>query len=168
MKLALIALLAAAPPQAAQRPCVTHAQLEALALFALPPVLDAVAAKCGPSLPAQAYLLNGGRTLSQSLGAESAAHWAGASAAMQVVTGETPPGVSAETMRGLIRDMAASELKLKPEECVRIDHLGELLAPLPPANLAGVVAMLAELGIASDSKNSGKKKKPRPAICPSP
>ena len=166
MKLALVALLAAAAPaQAAQRPCVTRAQLESLALFALPPVLDALATKCGPSLPAQAYLLNGGRELSQSLAGEAEANWEGANAAMGVVAGDLPSGVSAETMRGLIRDMTSSELKLKPEECARIDHLGELLAPLPPRNLAGVVAMLAELGMQDDGK---KKKKPRPAICPAP
>lgn len=165
MKLVLIALLAAAAPaRAAEQPCVTRAQLESLALFALPPVLDALAAKCGPSLPAQAYLLNGGRTLSQSLAGEAPAHWDGANAAMAVVAGDMPTEVSAETMRGLIRDMASSELKLKPDECARIDRLGELLAPLPPRNLAGIVAMLAELGTQKD----GKKKKPRPAICPAP
>lgn len=165
MKLALIALLVAAPAQAAERPCVTHAQLEALTLFALPPVLEALATKCGPSLPAQAYLLNGGRALSQSLAADSAANWEGATAAMHVVAGEMPAGVSQETMRGLIRDMTVSELKLKPQECARIDRLGELLAPLPPRNLARVVAMLAELGMNDGGK---KKKKPRPSICPAP
>lgn len=164
MKLALIALLASAPAQTAERPCVSRAQLEALALFALPPVLEALATKCGPHLPANAYLLNGGRTLSQSLASESAASWPGASAAMQAMTGDMPTGLSRETMRGMVRDMATSELKLKPEECVRIDHLGELLAPLPPSNLAGVVAMLAEIGIMSDRD----KKKPTPAICPAP
>ena len=165
MKLALIALLVtAAPAQAAERPCVTRAQLEAMALFALPPMLEAMAAKCGPHLPAQAYLLNGGRTLSQSLAGESAAAWPEASLALRAMSDDMPTGLSAETMRGMVRDMATSEIKLKPDECVRINHLGELLAPLPPRNLAGVVAMLAEVGMEGDKK----KKKPRPAVCPAP
>lgn len=169
MKLVLIALLLAEPARAAEPPCVTHAQLEALTLFALPPVLEALATTCGPSLPAQAYLLNGGRTLSQSLAADGAANWAMASSAMHIVSGEMPTGVSAETMKGLIRDMTVSEIKLKPEECAKIDRVGELLAPLPARNLAGVVAMLAELGMQDDGKKKkNKNKKPRPAICPAP
>lgn len=166
MKLALIALLLAAEPaKAAERPCVGRAQLEALAMFALPPVLDALATKCAASLPAQAYLLNGARTLSQSLAAESASSWDGARAALAAVDGDMPAELSPATVQGLLRDMAAAEIKLKPDECVRIDRAGELLAPLPPRNLAGIVAMFAELGMANEGKG---KKKPLPAICPAP
>jgi hypothetical protein len=162
VKLALIALLVAAPPPA-ERPCLTHAQLEDLAMFALPPLIEAVAAKCAAHLPAQAYLLNGGRRLATSLGAESAARGDSAMATLRAMSGEMPSGISAETMRSMVRDMATSEIKLKPEECTRVDRAGELLAPLPPRNLAGIVVMLAELGMDKDAK-----KKPPFTICPAP
>ncbi|MEO7828137.1 MAG: hypothetical protein ABIR60_13460, partial [Allosphingosinicella sp.] len=71
MKSALIAaLLATAPAQPAQPPCLTAAQVEDLALFALPPLLEAAATACAPALPADAYLTNGGRTLARTLAAE--------------------------------------------------------------------------------------------------
>jgi hypothetical protein len=162
----IAALLAAAPAQSAPHPCLTAAQAEDLTLFALPPLLDALASRCGPSLPAGAYLLTGGRSLSQQLGAESAGRWPGASSALAVIAEDKfPTGLSEPTARGLVRDLAASELlgKVKPDQCARINHLADLLSPLPLGNLAGVFVTLAEL-----AGKGGKKGKPRPIICPAP
>ena len=153
--------MVAAPAQEAPRPCVTRAQLEDLALFVLPPMLDALATKCTPSLPAGAYLLNGGRTLSTSLAAESRGSWAGANTALGIVAeGKMPGELSEETARGLVRDLSGSELKLKTEDCARINRLAELLSPLPPRNLAAVLSLVAEIGLAGGGKKKG------PAICP--
>ncbi|MGZ8286030.1 MAG: hypothetical protein ACXW27_03630 [Allosphingosinicella sp.] len=164
MKSILIAALLAAPAQKTAPPCLTQAQVEDITLFALPPLLEAMASRCGPSLPANAYLLNGGRALAEQLGAESASRWAGASAALSVVAKEKfPESLSEPTARGLVRDLAANELlkKATPEDCARIDHLADLLSPLPPRNLAGIVVTFAEI-MSKDEKRS----KSRPFICP--
>lgn len=161
MKSVLIAALAFAPAQPAPRPCVTQAQIENLTLFALPPLLEALATKCAPSLPADAYLLNGGRALSRDLEAGSDGRWAQASSAMTVVAGDKmPAGLSGRTARSMIQDVAVAELfaKIKPEECVQVDRVANLLSPLPPANLAGLVAAAAEMGLKGDKKG--------PVICP--
>jgi hypothetical protein len=163
--LAAAVALAAAPAQAAGQGCLTQAQVEDMTLFFMPSLLDALAAKCGPSLPASAYILNGGKTLSQRLLTETAPRWAGASSALRTMAGQdVPAGLSQETARGLIRDMATGELlaKLKPDECARLDEALNLLSPLPPENLAGLIYMLMEVGI-------GKKpSKTDPKLCPRP
>ncbi len=163
MKSVLIAaLLAAAPAEPAKRPCITEAQLEDLTFFALPPMLDGLATKCGPTLPAGAYLLNGGRALARTLEPESARRFAGASAALGAMgSSKLPSGITASTATGLLRDTAASELfgKLTPDDCVRANRLAELLSPLPPRNLAGIFAMVAELGMADGMKSA-------PVMCP--
>jgi hypothetical protein len=151
---------AAAPPPAAPPPCLTPAQVSDVVLFALPSALDALAAKCRPSLPANAYLLNGGHALSERLGAESQRHWQGAMAAMKSFGDKKmPEGISADTARSLVRDVMTAELlkKVTPADCGRINEGAELLAPLPPENIGRLVAL------ALDTMADGKKGSPR--IC---
>lgn len=149
----------AVPPPPA---CLTRAQVSDVTLFALPSVLDALAAKCRPSLAANAYLLNGGHALSERLSASSAQHWQGALSAMQVFGDKKmPDGISADTARALVRDMMTSEMlkKVSPADCAKINEAAELLAPLPPENLGRLVAVF--LSLAADGKKGGP-----PPLCP--
>ena len=180
MKSALIAaLLASAPAQQAQPPCLTQSQVEAMTLFALPPLLEGAAKACAPALPAGSYLMNGGRTLARTLAAESSTHWAGASAAVAMVGGKDfPAGLSETTARGLIHDLVANGLSTAKgrEQCARIDRAADLLSPLPPRNLAGLVVLGVEIATVEESKElpadkAKGKAKPAPAskaplMCP--
>jgi hypothetical protein len=151
---------AAAPLPAPPPPCVTPAQVTDVVLFALPSVLDAAAAKCRPSLAANAYLLNGGHALSERLAVDAPRHWQGAMNAMKSFGDKKmPEGISADTARSLVRDVMTAELmkKITPADCVRIDEAAALLAPLPPENLGRLVAL------ALDAMGEGKKGSPR--IC---
>ena len=180
MKSILIAaLLAAAPAEQAQRPCLTQAQVEAMTLFALPPLLEGAAKACAPALPANAYLMNGGRTLAQSLAAESSTHWTSASSVVTMLGGkEFPAGLSETTARGLIHDLILNGLSTAKgrEQCGRIDRAADLLSPLPPRNLAGLVVLGVEIATVEEinDKSKGKAKakaeaKPAgktPMMCP--
>jgi len=149
----------AAPPPPPQ-PCLTPAQVSDVVLFVLPSALDAVAAKCRASLPANAYLLTGGHALSERLSAESGRHWEGAVAALKSFGDKKmPEGISADTARALVRDVMAAELlkKVTTADCGRIDQGAELLAPLPPENLGRLIALVLE------AAGDGKKGSPR--IC---
>jgi hypothetical protein len=180
MKSALIAvLLAAAPAEQAPRPCLTQAQVEAMTLFALPPLLEGAAKACGPALPANSYLMNGGRTLAQTLAAESSTHWASAGPAVTMLGGkEFPAGLSETTARGLIHDLVLNGLSTAKgrEQCGRIDRAADLLSPLPPRNLAGLVVLGVEIATVEkiDDTPKGKAKgKAKPAgkaplMCPAP
>jgi hypothetical protein len=165
-----------APPQKAP-PCLTQAQVEAMTLFALPPLLEGAAKACAATLPANSYLMNGGRTLSQSLAAESSSHWASASSAVTTLGGKDfPAGLSESTARGLIHDLVLNGLSTPKgqEQCGRIDRAADLLSPLPPRNLAGLIVLGVEIATAEEAKDmaAGKAKaKPggkAPAICPAP
>ena len=164
MKSLLIAVsLAAAPAQKAPPPCLTQAQIEDLALFALPPLLEAAATKCAPLLPADAYLPNGGRERARTIAAGSAERWTRAGAALAVVAKDKfPTGLSDSTARGLVHDMALNEFlkTITKEQCGRIDRAADLLSPLPPENLAGLAFMAAEM-----ASGDGKDK---PFICTAP
>jgi hypothetical protein len=177
----IAALLAAAPAEQAQRPCLTQAQVEAMTLFALPPLLEGAAKACAPALPADSYLMNGGRTLARTLGAESSTHWASAASAVTMLGGkEFPAGLSETTARGLIHDLVANGLSTVKgrEQCARIDRAADLLSPLPPRNLAGLIVLGVELATLEklDDKPKGKAKgktsaKPAgkaPLMCPTP
>jgi hypothetical protein len=166
----IAALLAAAPAEQAQRPCLTQAQIEDLALFALPPLLEAAATACAPALPAGAYLPNGGRALARTVAAESSTRWAGASATLSTMAKDKfPADLSESTARGLVHDLALAALKGKDgqAQCVRIDRAAGLLAPLPPRNLAGLVVLGVEMATEGDRKPSAdsKTRKP-PLLCP--
>ncbi len=169
MKSALIAaLLAAAPAEQAQRPCLTEAQVEDLALFAMPPLLEAAATACATALPADAYLTNGGRALARTLAAESPGRWAGASSTLSTMAKDKfPAGLSEATARGLLHDLVLSGLsKDGRAQCGRINRAADLLAPLPPRNLAGLVVLAIEIGTESDGKKSKAKPGKPPLICP--
>jgi hypothetical protein len=142
------AVVTLSAPKPGPHPCLTEAQVQDLTLFALPPLLDAMATKCGPFLPANGYLLNGGRALSKQVAAESAGRWAATSTALSTIAEDKfPKELSETTARGLVHDLAASKMlgKAGPDECARINRLGELLSPLPPRNLAGIFVSVAEL-----------------------
>jgi hypothetical protein len=174
VKSALIALLlASAPAQQAQRPCLTEAQVEDLALFALPPLLEAAATACAPALPAGAYLPNGGRALARTVAADSSKRWAGASSTLSTMARDKfPASLSEATARGLVYDLALNGLSKEGRaHCARIDRIAELLSPLPPRNVAGLVVLAVEMfseDEARDKAKEGKSKSPpTPLMCPS-
>lgn len=181
MKSLLIAALLAAAPAAepAKRPCLTQAQVEAMTLFALPPLLEGAAKACAPALPANSYLMNRGRTLAQSLAAEGPTHWAAAGPAVAMLGGkEFPAGLSETTARGLIHDLVLNGLSTAKgrEQCGRIDRAADLLSPLPARNLAGLVVLGVEIATIEkidatpkDKAKAQSKAKPAskaPLMCP--
>ncbi|HEU0134771.1 MAG TPA: hypothetical protein VFR28_08105 [Allosphingosinicella sp.] len=172
MKSALIAaLLVAAPAEQAQRPCLTHAQIEAMTLFALPPLLEGAAKACGPTLPAGAYLTNGGRTLSQTLAAESSTHWASARPAVTQLGGKDfPAGLSETTARGLLHDIVLNGLSTAKGRvhCGRIDRAANLLSPLPPRNMAGLLVLAMEMFSEDEARDQAVATKGKPKVSTAP
>jgi hypothetical protein len=151
IKLALAAALLTPSTQTSSPPCLGRAEVNEVTYFLLPIALDELADKCRPALPANAYLLNGGRALSTRLKADSGAHWAAAMQALAKVGGSpVPRGVTQETTTQLFREMARGEFlgKLKPENCRDVNEVTELMAPLPVENIGGLVALLIRLGTA--------------------
>jgi hypothetical protein len=167
LKAFALAALLTAPATNAPRPCLTRAEIRDVTIAALPIALDAAAEACKASLPAGAFLLTGGRGLSERLKAGSDAHWAGALAALTKVADlkEMPKDLKPETVRLIAHDMAAAELRksLKSADCGFANDLAETLAPLSEDGIARVVT--AGIMIANREEKPGGKRSV-PAICP--
>jgi hypothetical protein len=152
-----------APP-----PCLTRAEVREITLAALPLGLDAAGEACRPSLPAGAFLLTGGRAMSDRLKTGGDAHWATAMPVLMRFAGskDLPKGLQPDTLRALARDMLTSELKksLKPADCGFVNELTETLAPLSEDGIVRLVT--AGLLIAGHEEKGAKRS--IPALCPAP
>jgi hypothetical protein len=164
-----LALLAAQGAQAAEPvKCLTRAQVNDATLFLLPSVLDALAAKCRPSLPANAYMLNGAQALSKAVAATGGSHWQGAMSILSQYAGDKKlplERLSPEAARLMIRVVLADDVlkPLRPVDCVRINEGLDILAPLPPENIGRMVVLMIDVGGESDR---AKGKSGPPPICP--
>jgi hypothetical protein len=162
--IALAALLAApsTAPSPPPKPCVPKAQIRDMVMVLSPYLVDSVAKKCGPALPATAFLNAGGPALIARLKAESAGREASAGAAMRVFGGDKMPTVQDTTalmtvMGQMMGSMATS--KLPVAQCGAISDAIQALSPLPAENIGQLVTTLAVIGgIGNDRKF--------PGICP--
>ncbi|HEY5722780.1 MAG TPA: hypothetical protein VIT45_10710 [Allosphingosinicella sp.] len=162
--LAIAAALAAQPAPVPPPQCVPQADVADMALYYLPAIYRTVAEKCRAALPADAYLVTGASAYFDRIAAQRDSRWPGARRAFVKIIGtsELPKEVTDESLRSLSDAMLAAKLSadLKTEHCSTIDEYAELLAPLPPENMAKVVALTGALATKDD-----KKGKSRLAIC---
>jgi hypothetical protein len=168
IKLLLAAFLLVPTTQAPPPPlCLDRTDVNEITVFLLPIALDSLADKCRSALPANAFLLNGGHVLSLRLASEGSAHWRGVMAAIAKLGGErVPAGISQATSAQVFREMMRGEVidKLKPADCADVNEAAELLAPLPPENIGGLVRLLIRASGAD--RQPGKREDIR--ICANP
>jgi len=149
--LAALATLGLSSPVAAQnRPQLSEAEINAVALYSMPHVFRAVQTRCSASLPADAYMRTRGDALVTRLDRSARGTFPGARAAMtrllasdnrQMATliGQLPQ----ENVEPLVRELIAGKVQsdLKLEDCGKIDRILALLEPLPPENLARLLGI---------------------------
>lgn len=170
--LALVALATATTAQAQQQAaCVQSADLADAVVYAMPIAYDAVSASCGRQLSSDGFIARDKGRFIKTFRARQDAAWPGAfrllktfmandngeegarEADMGAMIAALPESSLRPFVDGLVGQMIAEEIK--PDSCGKIERGIELLSPLPPENVAGLLAFVAEL---SDIKN--------PAICP--
>lgn len=159
---ALWAAMAVTVAQAAEpKPCMNEAEAQSVFLAIAPDTLRAVAQKCAPSLPDKATLRGGLAAFLAPYESAAAGAWAQALPALSKMAGPEMSGVDSATMKAMVGPLvgAMASDKLKPADCATIDRALALMAPLPPANVAGI----AVLAMASGGSKGGKSPF---AICP--
>jgi hypothetical protein len=167
-RLALLAavLLAVQPGLAsAEIPCVTPGEFVSITQYALPSVLEGTAARCGPSLPPAAFLNTDARAMSARYAESSRQAWPQAKAAfVRIGTGMAGSGDNAGAQAALLATLPDPKMqevldgfvqgvvvaRLPTDRCAAVDRLLGLLAPLPAANTAGVVATV--VGLVTEKK----------------
>ena len=165
------ALLATLPGIAnAAVPCVTAGEFASLTQFALPAMIDGARERCAPTLAPDAFLVRSGPSLAARYAADRTS-WPQAKAAFLKLsdTGDRdanamlslmPDDAMQKTVLGVVEGLVVSQLPLS--DCARVDRAVGLLSPLPAGNIAGLVAMLVQLGA-----DAGKTPKLGPLrICP--
>lgn len=148
------------------KPCLTRAEVQALFVSIAPGVIRSVSTACKAALPKSAYLTNRGESLALRYAEVGAASRPVAIAAIGRIGGEKMEGALNDAMfevllDGMLGPMVAAEIK--PKDCPLIDRSLELLDPLPPSNMGGVVVLLLEVGL--KGKETGGKKAPPFEIC---
>lgn len=151
-----VAALALCPTlaQAAEPPCLAPAEFTAVSTYALPSLIRGAVSRCGPALPADAFLRTGGEALARKYDLGKAASWPRAKTAFLKVGTVVNPQVSGlfgampdATLRPLADGSMVSLVgqKLPTERCASLSRAVELVAPLPPANAAELIGLAAGL-----------------------
>jgi hypothetical protein len=155
--------MAATTAQAAEaQPCLTEAEAQSLITAVLPDVFQQVGRSCSAVLPENATLRGGLSPLVARYQAPADLAWPQAMAAFGKIGGKDMVGIDPKLLRPMMGPMIAGVIAqdIKPRDCATIDRAIGLMSPLPPANTAGLIVLLASVA-------GGKDKKDSPfAICP--
>jgi hypothetical protein len=153
----LLAIALAALPGlacAAEPACLTPAEFTALSTFAMPSIINGTAARCAPSLPADAYLKRSGGQLAARYAQIRPAAWPSAKPAVLKLAA-SGSAQAADLIRSMpdanLQQMADAFIeglvtqRVPAARCGAIDRLVRLLSPLPPENTAEVIALAVGL-----------------------
>lgn len=144
--------LASAAPAATPENCVS--ETEAIAIFAaiMPDMIGGLRDKCAAHLPANAYLVESGKTLIARYKVLADQRWPTAKLAFGRIAGgdeELTSKMPDQFLRPLIGSVVGAELikDFKVQDCPGANRIIESLAPLPPENVAvliGTIIVLAD------------------------
>lgn len=156
--------MAATTAQAATeaQPCLTEVEAQSLITAVLPDVFQQVGRACSNVLPENATLRGGLPPLVARYQAPADLAWPQAVAAFGKIGGKDMAGIDPRLLRPMMRPMIAGAIAqdIKPRDCSTIDRAIGLMSPLPPANTAGLIVLIASVA-------GGKDKKDSPfSICP--
>lgn len=136
------------------RPCITPAENEALVAYVMPDLIDALESRCASSLPSRTFLGTRSAALQKKLEPQADRAWPRARNAAQRFAGtRLPADTRFESVAKAALAPAAATLIARGfdgDQCRMADRLLAELAPLPPENLAGVMALFLEIGIAEN------------------
>lgn len=149
--LALWAGLGATGVHAAQaaKPCLTPAEATELIAFLAPEFIKGVGTACANTLPATALLRQTSGPFLAKYQAEATAAWPIAKGAMAKVAETGPIDIDdvGPTMSSMVSEMISEMItkEIKTKDCVVVDRILSLLAPLPPRNTAELFVTIAQL-----------------------
>lgn len=147
----LIACTLAQPLAAQTRPQLSEAEINAVALYAMPHAFRALQTRCDAQLPGDAYIRTRGDDLGTRLDRAARGRFPAARAALtRLVTSENPQMATllqqlpAENVEPLARELIAGKVQSEVDlaDCGKLNRVLELLDPLPPENLASLMVVL--------------------------
>ena len=139
--LAIVALLSASQAEAQTR-CITTPEAEAMALVALPDIIQQTGIVCSSRLPANSLVRRTDSDFLDRYRQAADRAWPNARAAIVRLSDPMIDSLlQSEFARPLLTAALAPVLvgRINPADCGTIDRFVTQLAPLPPANTAGVI-----------------------------
>ena len=152
------AALFSAQAAQAQQACVAPEDLQDGLTYAMPMIYEAAMSSCGGQYSATGFMKTEGAAFADGFRALQDDSWPGALrlikafAAKDGDDGEADPiaaiidSVPADALRpfvdAMVLQMVAGEIK--PDSCEKIERGVELIAPLPPENVTGLLTFIAE------------------------
>ena len=156
--LALAACALVSQPALAQsaKPCVSEAEVSAMVIYGVPHALRGVQDRCGANLAPDGFMAREGNRLTQRYAALAQANWRPALNGLMQLSGagemEQDSGfdlasLPPEIVRPLIDEMIAQKVgeQVKVGDCRRIERAVEAFAPLEPAELGRISAVILSL-----------------------
>lgn len=149
------------------RVCVTPGEASSVLLILAPEAVAAVGTICAQALPSTALLRQPGGNFLARYRSEADAAWPRARGAFDKLVGGGSGLFDADQLRPLLRAVVLPLLvgQIQPRDCVPIDHIVTLLAPLPPASVVDLLVTFIQID------NDKRARSGRPAglpVCPAP
>lgn len=168
---ALLAVAALAQPQMAQaQACVEQQDVTDAVIYSMPLLASAVDQRCAGTLAPEGFMATQGDEFVAPYLAIREQHWPGTVRLLQSFSSkgkksdkngfdaakmfETLPADALQPFVDAIIVQMVQE-QIKPESCSKIERGVELLAPLPPENVGGLLAFIVDMAGVKD-----------PEICP--
>lgn len=150
--------------QAEAAACIEQADLADGVIYAMPILTKAVRGKCGTNLSSSGFMARQGDAFVAPYVARQAAAWPGAlrmlsqfgggddreAADMMQMLGTLPADSVRPLFDAIIEQKVAEEIKVG--DCTKIERGVELLSPLPPENVSGLVTFLLDLAKVDNPK----------------
>ncbi|WP_343612280.1 hypothetical protein [Novosphingobium sp.] len=151
--------------RAAEPPCITPHEFNALSTYALPNALSATAQRCSASLPPDAFLKTGGPAMIARYAAGKPEAWPGArNVFLKLSSGQQGP--VGDMLRAMpdpqLQQMADAFIqglvveKIPAERCSSLDNMLRLLSPLPAQSTADIIGLAIGLGSQTGQARIGK------------
>ncbi|MGB7406665.1 MAG: hypothetical protein WA906_13330 [Pacificimonas sp.] len=142
---------AVAQSEAAGRSCVSPEESRAVVANLLPDILKQSAISCRAQIGEDNWLTRDGASFAMDLEPLADRAWPDAKRALERIAGNPLPDDPAMLAIGRSVIAAGIATNLDAGACDTVSRLTAELAPLPPANFAGVFALFLELGIAENA-----------------
>lgn len=175
-----LAALASAQTAQAQNVCVQPEDAADAMIYFMPAAYDATMTKCENQFSADSFLTSeDGRLFIDGFRGQQDARWSGTYRFFQVFIQKQAKGDEAmgqmianlpeDSLRPLIDGIMGQVIaqEVKSDSCEKIDRVVELLSPLPPENLGGLIAFILPEVDLKDPPVCGSKKAaavPPPAL----
>lgn len=154
----------AAYAQASAEACIAQADVSDGVIYAMPLLMAAVRGKCDGALSSSGFLATGGDAFIAPFAQRQGAAWPGAMRMLSQFGGKggaqademmtmfqtLPPETVRPLFDAVIEQKVAEEIKVG--DCAKIERGVELLSPLPPENVGGLITFLLDVAKVDNPK----------------